>query len=114
MASLTTKLGEEQVQIIGILSSPTPGATVTLTLVDGVELYKWTAGEAETVNCSGTQKIGQTITCQILDSGGRTITFGTGFKASDTIAGTNGKTATITFRSDGTNFYELSRTLAIT
>ena len=42
---------------------------------------------------------------------GKTITFGTNFKSSGTLAGTAGKTATIHFISDGTAWYEVARTL---
>lgn len=106
--------GSERVESIGILGSPTPGTTVAIDLTVDAKVYKWTASQDETVNISGTQLAGQEITCQILDSGTRTITFGTGFKAAATVVGVNGKTATVTFRSDGTNFYEVGRAVEIT
>lgn len=94
----------------------TPGATVTLTHHQFTNVYaKWTAGEAETVNASGTQKAGQRMNLLILNDAtlGRTITFGTGFKPSATVVGTISKVASISFLSDGTNWYELSRTLLL-
>lgn len=113
-AILQAASGAERSESIGILGAPTPGATVAITISTGAKTFKWTAGEDETVNISGTQLAGQEITCQILDSGTRTITFGTGFKAAATVVGVNGKTATVTFRSDGTNFYEIGRAVEIT
>lgn len=94
----------------------TPGATVTLTHHEATNVYsKWTAGENETVNASGTQRAGQRMDLLILNDGTapRTITFGTGFKPSATIVGTNNKLATICFTSDGTNWWETSRTLLL-
>jgi hypothetical protein len=96
--------------------SVTPSATVTLTHHQFTDVYsKWTAGENETVNASGTQKDGQMMYLLITNdaTSARTITFGTGFKPSGTIVGTVNKSATITFRSDGTNWWETGRTLLL-
>lgn len=94
--------------------SATPGATVTLDITTGT-FAKWTAGEAETVNASGTQFAGQNLTCIIVNDGtlGRVITFGTGFKSIGVLTGTISKVGVIKFISDGTNFYELARTLLL-
>jgi hypothetical protein len=107
--------GSEQVETVGIVTLPTPGATVTIDLTTGAQLYKWTSGEAETVNASGTVKGGKNVTFQILNgpTTPRVITFGTGIKATGTLTGTADQTATITFRSDGTNLWELCRTVEI-
>lgn len=115
MAILATQAGEERVEIIGYSTAPTPGATVTIDLSTLAKVYAWTAGEDETVNASGTQKKGQELTCIITNDGNssRTITFGTGFKAASTVVGTTSKAATVTFRSNGTYFYEIARTVEI-
>lgn len=112
--SLASEASDQRLEVLGVLTAPTAGSTVTIDLNTGANTYKWTAAQTETVNASGKQLPGQEICCIIVDSGGRTITFGTGFKAADTIVGTNGKTATIVFRSDGTNLHETSRTLLLT
>ena len=95
------------------LVSPTAGSTVTIDPTLG-NLYKWTAGENETVNISGTQVAGQKITFMITnDAIVRTITLGTGIVSTGVIVGTALKTAIVIMQSDGTNFYELSRTLGL-
>lgn len=95
------------------LVSPTPGGTVTVVCTAG-NLFKWTAGETETVNISGTQTAGQKITFMVTnDALARTITMGTGIVSTGVIIGTALKTAVAVFQSDGTNFYELSRTLGM-
>ena len=45
---------------------------------------------------------------------GRIITFGSGFQSTGTLTGTISKKAQITFRSNGTSWYEVSRSLAMT
>ena len=93
----------------------TPGATVTLDVATG-HVAKWTASENETINASGAQHVGQELTCIITNDAtlARTITFNTGFRALATIIGTTSKVSVIRFISDGTNFIEVSRTVAIT
>lgn len=94
-------------------SSPTPGATVSINPTLG-NLFKWTAGENETVNISGTQVAGQVITLMIVnDAVIRTITLGTSIVSAGVVIGTALKTAVVVLQSDGTNFYELSRTLGL-
>jgi hypothetical protein len=97
-----------------IHTAVTPSGTISLDVTLGVS-YGWTAGENETVNASGTQIAGQEITCIIGNDGvlPRTITFGTGFKPLGTIIGTTTKTAVIKFVSDGTNLWEVARSLAL-
>lgn len=94
--------------------SATPGSTVTLDVTTGNHAV-WTAGENETVNASGAQFASQELTCIITNDATlpRTITFGTGFKPSATVVGTVSKVAVIKFVSNGTDFYELARTLAL-
>lgn len=91
----------------------TPGAIVTIDCTTG-NLFVWTAGENETVNITGTQKAGQKITFMITnDALARTITLGTGMVSLGVIVGTALKTAVAVFQSNGTSFYELSRTLGL-
>lgn len=94
-------------------SAPTPGATVSINATLG-NLFKWTAGENETVNITAGQQTGRVITFMITnDAIIRTITLGTGIVSIGTIVGTALKTAVVVLQSDGTNFYELSRTLGL-
>ena len=96
--------------------APTPGATVTITLNTDVHtmVASWTAGQAETVNLSGTQKAGQHLVLVILNDGTiRVITLGTGLVGNGIITGIVSKTSVLSFISDGTNFYEMSRTVGI-
>jgi len=115
-AILQTASGAERQESIGILGAPTPGATVAIDLTTGAKSFKWTVGEAETVNISGSQLAGQELTLILVqDSGsGRVITFGTGFKSAGTITLTTSETSVVSFRSDGTNFYETGRIAGIT
>lgn len=95
------------------LSAPTPGAAVSINATLG-NLFKWTAGENETVSISAGQQAGRVITLMIVnDAVIRTITLGTGIISLGTIVGTALKTAVVVLQSDGTNFYELSRTLGL-
>lgn len=102
---------------VSVLTQPTatPGSTVTLTVVSGNDhVAAWTAGEAESVVISGTHLIGNELTCIILnDATPRTITFSTGFSASATVVGTASRRAVVKFISNGTTFYEVSRTLLL-
>lgn len=105
--STTSEVGVES------LASPTPGATINLD-ASSDNLFKWTAGENETVNITAGQKAGRVITLMITnDALVRTITLGTGIVSVGTIVGTALKTAVCVLQSDGTNFYELSRTLGL-
>jgi hypothetical protein len=94
-------------------SSPTPGATINLD-ASAARLFKWTAGENELVNITSGQQAGRIITLMIVnDATPRIITLSTGIVSTGTIVGTALKTAIAVFQSDGTNFYELSRTLGL-
>lgn len=94
-------------------ASPTPGATVSIDAATA-NLFKWTAGENETVNITAGQKAGRVITLMIVnDAVIRTITLGTGIVSTGVVVGTALKTALVVLQSDGTNFYELSRTLGL-
>lgn len=93
-----------------------PGAIVTLTIASDVMqiLATWTAGETETVNLSGTQREGTILTLMITnDALARTITLATGMTSIGVVVGTALKTAIVVMQSNGTTFYELSRTLGL-
>lgn len=94
-------------------ASPTPGVTVSIDATTA-NIFKWTAGENETVNITAGQQAGRVITLMITnDALARTITLGTGVVSAGVIVGTALKTAVCVLQSDGTNFYELSRTLGL-
>lgn len=96
-----------------VSASPTPGGTVSID-ASTAKLFKWTAGEAETVNITGGQQAGRVITLMITnDAIIRVITLGTGIVSTGVVTGTALKTAVVVLQSDGTNFYELSRTLGM-
>lgn len=54
------------------------------------------------------------VSCESSATGTCTYTFGAGFKASATAAATTLAALTVTFRSNGTNWIEICRSLAIT
>lgn len=94
-------------------SSPTPGATVSIDATLG-NLFTWTAGENETINISAGQQAGRVITFMVTnDAVPRTLTLGTGIVSTGVIVGTALKTAVCVLQSNGTSFYELSRTLGL-
>lgn len=106
-------IGSNTEMSFNALISPTPGPTVTIDPSQG-NVAKWTAGENETVNISGSHAAGQRLTLMIVnDALARTITLGTGFISIGVIIGTALKTSVSCFQSDGTNFVELSRTLGL-
>lgn len=94
----------------------TPAATVSLDPTLGT-LFTLTPGENETINAASVPAASVLIVLRVLTSGAtsRTLTFGTNFKATGTLAtGTaDAKQFTVTFMSDGTNLVELSRTTAM-
>lgn len=93
--------------------SPTPGSTINLNAASG-NIFKWTAGENETVNVTAGQQAGRVITLMIAnDAVIRTITLGTGIVSAGVIVGTALKTGVVVLQSDGTSYYELSRTLGL-
>lgn len=93
----------------------TPSSTISLdpTLAD---VFTLTPGQDETINAASVPTTSQEITIHVLTSGttSRTLTFGTNFKSTGTLAtGTSdAKKFTIRFQSDGTTFNEISRTTA--
>lgn len=97
------------------VNSETDGAVVTISMSVDALVRKWTATQISTINISGTQKAGQLMILLITNDAtlGRVMTFGTGFKSIGVLTGTTSKAATVMFISDGTNFYELCRSLAL-
>ena len=104
----------------------TVGSTVTYgaTINDTVGMHKRSirsvalTGDA-TINIAAasgeTIEIGDEVMYKLANDGTqRTVTFGTGFKASGTVAGTINKTINITFVYDGSNFVEQCRSAAYT
>lgn len=93
----------------------TPGATPSIDPALG-GVFTLTPGEDETIT-PASQKAGGELTLIVLTSGStsRTLTFGSGFKSTGTLATgvTTAKTFVIKFVSDGTNYIEVSRTAAM-
>lgn len=95
--------------------TPTPSATVTLTIDTTTKhvLAVWTAGEAETINISGTPQDGTMLTTLVTNDGvlGRTLTFNTGLSSSAVAIGVVSKRSTVTFVASGGTFYEIARSI---
>lgn len=100
-----------------VTTSPTPGATVSLAVSNNldIQISSWTAGENETVNISGSHPAGKILIIVITNDGTlfRVITLGTGFVGAGVMTGVVNKVSTAMFVSNGTNFIEISRTVAI-
>ena len=75
-----------------------------------------TTTTAHTLTAANVGVIGDNLTLLITNDAttGRVITFGTGFQSTGTLTGTISKKAQVTFRSNGTYWYEVSRSLAMT
>jgi hypothetical protein len=95
--------------------SPTPGATVTVTIDPQVRhtVAQWTASEIETINISGTPQDGNMLTLLITNDAtlGRVITLGTGLSSLGVATGVASKKSTITMIAYSGTFYEVSRTV---
>ena len=93
----------------------TAGATVTVDSTLG-DFFTLTPAQDETINATTVGAQGQILIIKILTSGTSsfTLTFGTNFKSTGTLAtGTvTAKTFMVAFLSDGTNYIELFRTAA--
>jgi hypothetical protein len=101
----------------GVADAFTYAATVSLDVTKG-RLHTVTTTAAvgnATINASGKGFAGQELVIIITNdsSAGRTITFGTNFLPSATLVGTASKAAVVTFVSNGSNFYEKSRTTGL-
>jgi hypothetical protein len=100
----------------GAVVALTPSGTVALDSTLG-NVFTLTPGEDETINVATVPATAQEIHIRVLTSGttSRTLTFGTNFKSTGTLATgtTTAKTFIVKFISDGTNFNEVSRTTAM-
>lgn len=97
--------------------SPTPGATVTITIDTSVPhtIARWTAAQISTINISGTPVDGQELILLITNDAvlGRVMTLGTGLLGNGIITGIVSKKSIVTFVADGGTFIETSRTVGI-
>lgn len=95
--------------------TPTPGATVTLTIDSTVKhtIASWTSGEAESIVISGTPADGNMLTLVVLNDGvlPRVITSSTGLSGLGIVTGVASKRSTVSFVALGGVFYETSRTV---
>lgn len=95
------------------IQGPTPAGTVTITIDPTVQhtIARWTAGQATTINISGTPVDGQELTTIITNDAtlARLITFGTGTLATGTLLGTLSKKSVVGFIADGGTFIERTR-----
>lgn len=91
-------------------------ATVTITPTLKKTLVEVTVAQDLTVEAAaGEAEQGDEMIVKLANDGTiRTVTFGTGFKASGTVAGTVNKTIVVSFIYDGTNWFETGRSAAIT
>lgn len=100
-----------------ITTSSFSGASSPVNLNSAADVTVWTSTistAAITLNSSGTQKAGDFwIFIFTSDAtGGRVITFGTGFKSTGTLTTVASKISTIWFATDGTNWCEMGRVTA--
>jgi hypothetical protein len=94
------------------------GAAVDIATVDATGgVIPYTPTQAATINSAATPLAGQELTFVVTTSGTSsfTITFGTNFKSTGTLATgtTSGKVFVLKFVSDGVNYNEVSRTAAM-
>lgn len=94
--------------------SVTPSGTISIDVTTG-NVAKWTAGENETINLTGTMFVGQTLALIITNDSTlpRVITLGTGFRSLGTITGVVSKVSVIQFISNGTSMIEVARSVAM-
>ncbi len=94
----------------------TPSATIALNPALGGE-FTLVPGASCTINASSVNALAQEITVVITTSGtsSYTVTFGSNFKSTGTLAtgSSSAKVFTLTFKSDGTKYNEISRTTAM-
>lgn len=103
--------------VSSVITALTPASVVSMNLALG-DVFTLTPGEDETINAANIPGTGsRKITLIVLTSGttSRTLTFGTGFITTGTLAtGTvTAKRFVLEFITDGTNVIEMSRTAAM-
>ena len=91
------------------------GTTAAIDTTKG-DYQTCTTTTTHTLTAANVGVIGDKLTLLITNDGttGRVLTFGTGFQSTGTLTGTISKKAQITFRSNGTYWYEVARSLAMT
>lgn len=99
------------------MDTMTYAATISLD-VTLAALHKTTTVHATgdaTINASAAGTAGMRLWVLIVNdgTGAKTITFGTNFRASATVVGTVSKAAVVMFISDGTAWFEVSRSLVL-
>lgn len=113
--AVTGKLTATKGTLKGI-TALTPSSTVSLDPTLG-DVFTLVPGQDETINAASVPATSQEITLIVTTSGStsRTLTFGTNFKSTGTLATgvTTAKVFVIRFIGDGTNFNEVSRTTAM-
>jgi hypothetical protein len=97
--------------------APTYAATMALDLANNA--YAFINGlnstsPTSTITATTGGVLGQEAAVMIKDTGGITVTLSTNFKVSATVNPTTGKTITVFFMSNGTNWIETGRSTAIT
>jgi len=115
--SFSDKVAVTTGRITGNMDTMTYAGTISLNVELG-NLHKTTTVNATgnaTINASGVGTAGQHIWVLIINdaTSGKVITFGTNFKPNGTLTGTVSKAAMVEFVSDGINWYEVARTLAL-
>lgn len=103
-------VGAAQATVVTLTAGATPAIDATLG-----SLFTLTPGEDETITVTGGVS-GEDLTLRVLTSGAtsRTLTFGTGFSTTGTLATgtTTAKVFVVRWVHDGTQFREVSRTAA--
>lgn len=98
------------------ISALSPGTTVTLTPTLG-DLFTLTPAQSCTINAASVNTSHQRIVIEVLTSGTTTytVTFGTHFRSTGTLAtgSTTAKKFLVVFDGDGTEYVETSRTAAL-
>lgn len=97
--------------------APTYAATMALDLANNSYCFingLNSVSATSTVTATTGGVLGQENAVMVKDTGGVTVTFSTNFKVSATVNPTNGKTITVFFMSNGTNWVETGRSSAIT
>lgn len=87
-------------------------ATISIDPAEG-NVFKISLTGDATINLESSNAPGEIRFIFVNDGTVRTVTFGTGFTDSGNLVGTANKTAVVSFVSDGTTYYEVSRTTGL-
>lgn len=113
-AGVTATSGRINAKTInGSVYALTYSSTISCDMNNGNVFTLTTTGDCAIDASNGVA--GQKATFIISDdeTGGHIVIFGTGFKPNGTLAGTASKTSVVEFVYDGTNWYEVSRTMGL-